>query len=288
MVQIGPCEECIEANVARGLGLVDRAVASGAGLVVLPELFNTTFFAVGGTEDPDRFFEPIPGPTTDRLAEAARAGSCGIVAGIAERTSAGRYYNSAVVIDSRGAVVGVYRKTHLPLMVSPPERVTYEANYFSRGDLGLPVFEVDGVKVGVLICYDRHFPEAFRTLALRGAEVIAVPTGARTWKLGWRSSLWEALLRTRAYENGVFVAAANRAGTELGTSYLGDSMIISPAGATILGRSAPEALDDVVVADCELDEVRDFRDAIPFRRDLRPEIYDLSCQAGPDPRPPTR
>lgn len=272
-VQTGPCTDLIEQNVDRAVDLVEVAVTKGAQIVVLPELFSTLFFPVGIVDNAERFFEPIPGPTTGRLCQIAQTQRCAIVAGIGERTTAGRYYNSVVVVDSKGVVVGIYRKTHLPLQLTPPERVTYEAHYFSRGDLGLPVFDVDGLKLGVLICYDRHFPEAFRTLALRGAEMIVLPTGARTWNSGWRSGIWEALLRTRAYENGTFIVAADKAGEEEGTQYLGDSMIVSPVGGTILARSAPGALDDIVIAKCDLSEARDFRRSVPFFRDFRPEIY---------------
>lgn len=280
VVQIGPCSERISDNVERGVRLVEQAAARDADIVVLPEMFTTVFFAVETRASFDDYFETIPGPTTERLTDLARSCECAIVAGIAEKTESGRYYNTAVVIDSLGALVGRYRKIHLPLMVTPPERATYEASYFSPGDLGLPVFDVDGIRLGVVICYDRHFPEAFRTLAMRGAEIVAVPTAARTWQAGWRSEIWECLLRTRAYENGTFVAAANRAGEENGTAYLGDSMIISPKGGAVLARSAPEALNAVVVAECDLDDVRAFRQEVPFRRDLRPDVYEVTGRVG--------
>lgn len=282
VVQMGPCTESIAENVERGVRLVEQAAARGADLVVLPETFSTVFFAVDARASFDCYFETVPGPTTERLGDVARTRGCAIVAGIAERTEAGRYHNSAVVIDSRGNLVGRYRKLHLPLMVTPPERATYEASYFSPGDLGLPVFDVDGIRLGVVICYDRHFPETFRTLAMRGAEMVAVPTAARTWCAGWRSEIWECLLRTRAYENGIFVAAANRAGEENGTAYLGDSMVVSPRGGTVLARSAPDDLDTVVVAECDPGEVRAFRQEVPFRRDLRPDVYEPAHGIGGD------
>ena len=116
-------------------------------------------------------------------------------------------------------------------------------------------------------------PRRFRTLALQGAEVVAIPAGARTWSVDWRSSIWEALLRTRAYENGVFVVACNRAGEEDGTRYLGASMIVSPIGGVPIAQAPPGQDDCVVVGDIDLDDVRTFRETVPFRRDLRPEIY---------------
>ncbi len=271
-VQIGPCVDSIDKNVDRGVDLIRRAASRGASLVALPEMFNTTFFAVEALEHFDCFFEAIPGRTTDRLSEVAKECGTAVIAGLSEKTLGGQYYNSVVLIDSQGEIVGTYRKTHLPLMVAPVERATFERCYFSPGDLGLPVFEIEETRIGVLICYDRHFPEAFRTLVARGAEIIVIPTGARTWNTSWRSGIWESLLRTRAYENGVFIVAPNRAGTERGTTYLGDSMIVSPRG-TVISRAEPDSLNDVVLAECDTDEVVTVREVTPFRRDLRPEIY---------------
>ena len=273
-IQTGPCADDSRANLARGLRLLRQAKHEhGVDFAVFNELFNIKFFAVKEMDRFDHYFEPVPGPTTDALCKAAAQLSTAIVAGVAERSSSGQYYNSAVVIDRSGRLVGTYRKTHVPIIAAPKERATYERHYFSPGDAGLPIFEVDGIRVGVLICYDRHFPEAFRTLALGGAELIALPAGARTWGVNWRSGIWEALLRTRAYENGVFVIACNRAGEEDGTRYLGASMIVSPIGGVTLAQAPPGQDDWVVAGEIDLDDVRAFRESVPFRRDLRPEIY---------------
>ena len=252
-IQTGPCSDDSRANLARALRLLRRAKDEhGVDFAVFNELFNIKFFAVREMDRFDHYFEPVPGPTTNALCEAAAQLGTAIVAGVAERSSSGQYYNSAV---------------------APKERATYERHYFSPGDLGLPVFDVDGIRIGMLICYDRHFPEAFRTLSLAGAELIAVPAGARTWSVNWRTGIWDALLRTRAYENGVFVVACNRAGEEDGTRYLGASMIVSPVGGVTLAQATPGQDDCVVFSDIDLDEVRAFRESVPFRRDLRPEIY---------------
>lgn len=272
-IQTGPGEEQTSANVARGLRLLDSVAAKKQlDLVVFNELFNTRFFAVDRMERFDHYFEPVPGPTVDALADAARRYRTNIVAGIAERASSGSYYNSAVVIDRDGKVVGIYRKTHVPLMAAPEDRATYERSYFRPGD-DLPVFDLDCAKLGILICYDRHFPEAWRTLATRGAEIVAVPTGARSWNRSWRSGIWEALLRTMAYVNGVYVIGVNRAGVEDHTTYTGDSMIVSPTGGLILSRTDEGAIDCAITATLDLDEIIHCRETIPFRRDLRPEIY---------------
>ena len=272
-IQTGPGSEDISENVTRGLRLLDDAQCDKRfDLVVFDELFNTRFFAVDRLDRFDQYFETIPGPTVSALAAAARKHETNIVAGIGERSATGHYYNSAIVLDRRGDVVGVYRKTHVPLMAAPEDRATYERNYFRPGD-GLPVFQLDCANLGILICYDRHFPEAWRTLALRGAEIIAVPTGARSWNRSWRSGIWEALLRTMAYVNGVFVVGVNRAGVEERTTYTGDSMIVSPIGGEILERAPEGALDCAITATFDLDDVVKCLETIPFRRDLRPEIY---------------
>jgi N-carbamoylputrescine amidase len=272
-IQTGPGDESTAANVDRGLRLLDGVAANKQlDLVVFDELFNTRFFAVDRLERFDHYFETVPGPTVNALADAARRYRTNIVAGIGERASSGSYYNSAVVIDRGGEVVGIYRKTHVPLMAAPEDRATYERSYFRPGD-ELPVFDLDCAKLGVLICYDRHFPEAWRTLATRGAEIVAVPTGARSWNRSWRSGIWEALLRTMAYVNGVFVVGVNRAGVEEHTTYTGDSMIVSPTGGLIISRADEGAIDCTITATLDLEELVRCRETIPFRRDLRSEIY---------------
>lgn len=272
-VQTGPGSEDTGENVARALQLLDDAAKDTAfDLVVFDELFNTRFFAVDRLEQFDKYFEPVPGPTVEKLASAARRYKTNIVAGIAERAETGRYYNSAVVLDRNGAIVGIYRKTHVPLMAAPEDRATYERNYFSPGN-EFPVFSLDCMRLGILICYDRHFPEGWRALATHGAEVVALPTGARSWNRGWRSGMWEALLRTMAYVNGVFAVGVNRAGVEDHTTYTGDSMIVSPIGGQIIERAGEGVVDCVIEAEIDLDDVVKWRETIPFGRDLRPEIY---------------
>lgn len=272
-VQTGPGVEDVEKNVSRALGLLDGAAKEARfDLVVFDELFNTRFFAVDRLERFDQYFESVPGPTVDRLSDAARRHNTNIVAGIGERSASGNYYNSAVVIDRRGDVIGTYRKTHVPLITAPEDRATYERNYFTPGS-EFPVFELDCMRLGILICYDRHFPEAWRALAMRGAQVVALPTGARSWNRSWRSGMWEALLRTMAYVNGVFAVGVNRAGMEEHTTYTGDSMIVSPIGGEVLRRAGEGVIDCVIAATLNLDDLVTWSETIPFRRDLRPEIY---------------
>ena len=275
-IQTGPCSDDRSANVARALRLLHRAKDEhGVQLAVFSELFNIKFFAVQEMNRFDHYFEAVPGPTTETLCAAAARHGTAIVAGIAERSSSGRDYNSALVIDRSGHLSSDRdRKTHVPVIAAPKERANVTNVITSALATACPSSPRTESRIGVLICYDRHFPEAIlRTLALQGAEVVAIPAGARTWSVDWRSSIWEALLRTRAYENGVFVVACNRAGEEDGTRYLGASMIVSPIGGVPIAQAPPGQDDCVVVGDIDLDDVRTFRETVPFRRDLRPGRY---------------
>jgi predicted amidohydrolase len=265
-VQLGPRCEDVNANVVKAIELVESRIANvTVDLVVFPELFNSKFFATRSASAPDDLYEPVPGPTTDALGRVARSHGCTVVAGVSEITTSGARFNSAVVLGPDGTLSGVYRKRHLPFSIGDGARATYERTHFNAGNVGLPVFECGQFKIGILICYDRHFPEDFLELAAKGADFIVIPSAARSWNTRWRAEIWECLLRTRAYENGVFVIASNRAGTEDGTTYLGDSMIVSPVGGEVVSRAAASTDDDVVIAVCELNDVANFRSFSGFR-----------------------
>jgi len=274
-IQMGPCSLNKEENLVRALELIDKAYSDyKPNIVCFNELFNTYFFAVEDFDDTSKFFETIPGPTTYKLSEKAKQYNLSIIAGIAEINEAGEHYNSAVVIGSDGKIIGRYRKAHMPLYIIPPNKKSNEKYYFREGNLGFPIFEIEAIKIGIVICYDRHFPEAFRVLSLKGAEIIFVPTGARTWGKEWRSEMWEALLRTRAYENSVYIVAINKAGQEGNTMYLGQSMIISPLGGDILAMSEKNDYD-IIFAELDLDLVRKAQEQVQFNRDRRPEFYNI-------------
>jgi len=272
-IQMGPCSLDKSKNLKKGLELLDEAYSKyRPDIVCFNELFQTYFFAVEVFEDSAQFFETIPGPTTQKLGERAKKYNMTIVAGLAEVNEAGEHYNSSVAIGPDGNVLGRYRKCHMPIYISPPNKKTFEKYYFRQGNLGFPVISTQKSKIGMLICYDRHFPEAFRVLSLRGAEIVFVPTGARTWGKEWRSEMWEALLRTRAYENSVFVVAVNKAGKEGDTKYLGKSMIISPIGGEVIAVSGKNDYD-IICAKLDLDLTGKAQEAVQFNRDRRPEFY---------------
>lgn len=252
-------------NLEKAIGYVREAASQGAKIICLQELFSTQYFCV--VQD-TRYFslaEPIPGPTTERLAEEARRNNVAIIAPIFEEDGnvAGTYYNTAAVIDHDGRLLGKYRKTHIPQLHGYNEKF-----YFKPGNLGYPVFEDFGCKFGVIICYDRHFEEGPRIEALHGAEVVFVPTCT-----GFYPELWELELRAHAAFNTIFVGGVNRCGVEFPeqpSQYYGKSLVINPRG-EVLSQAGED--ESVLVVDVDLDEVKRRRQIAPFLRDRRPELY---------------
>jgi predicted amidohydrolase len=227
--QFAPELGAVEKNRERLAATLDRAEAD---LIVLPEL-AVTGYLFASREDIWRLAEPIPGPTVELVHACAKRRGCYVVLGLAERAD-DRCYNSAVLIGPQG-VIGTYRKMHL---------FHEEKRLFDPGDLGFPVFEVEGVTIGLLICFDHFFPEAARTLALQGAQVIAHPSNLIL------SGVGQLTTRVRALENRVFWILANRVGTEtcgsLQVTFTGRSQIVAPDG-RILCEAPPEGEDMGVV-----------------------------------------
>jgi N-carbamoylputrescine amidase len=265
-----------EANVARALAGVRRAARDGAQVVCLQELFRTPYFCQ--RQDPALFdlAEPIPGPTSDRIARAAREAGVVVVASLFERRTAGLYHNTAAVFDADGALLGLYRKTHIP-----DDPLYYEKYYFTPGDLGFRVFETRFARVGVLVCWDQWFPEPARLTALHGAEVLFYPTA-----IGWhprekaehgaaQRSAWETVQRAHAIANGVYVAAVNRVGREGaadgGLEFWGSSFVCDPFGVVL--AQAPADREEVLLATCDRRRLEDVRRNWPFLRDRRLDLY---------------
>ena len=255
---------------------IREAVAQGARVICLQELFASAYFC---QEEDTRCFdlaEPVPGPTTDRFAAVARELEVVIVVPIFERRTAGLYHNTAAVIDATGEFLGTYRKMHIP---DDPQ--FFEKFYFTPGDLGYPVFETRYARLGVLICWDQWYPEAARLMALGGAEIICYPT-AVAWPADGpgpdgdaERDAWRTVQRGHAIANGVWVASVNRVGVEAsragGLRFWGGSFICDP-----LGRVVAEASDApaVVVAQCDRGMVEQQRRAWPFLRDRRIDTYE--------------
>jgi N-carbamoylputrescine amidase len=265
-----------DVNLDRAIASLHRAAAAGAQIACLPELFRSPYFCQ--REDPSLFdlAEPIPGPTTERLAQAAKETNMAVVASLFERRRAGVYHNTAVVFDADGRLLGLYRKMHIP-----DDPLYYEKYYFTPGDLGFRAFDTRWGRVGTLVCWDQWYPEAARLTALHGADVVFYPTA-----IGWHPSekkqygtaqhqAWETMQRSHAIANGVFVAAVNRIGHEGpadgGLDFWGASFVCDPFG--IVMQRASHDQEEVLVVECDLRRIEEVRRNWPFLRDRRIDAY---------------
>ncbi|HEX5591602.1 MAG TPA: carbon-nitrogen hydrolase family protein [Candidatus Limnocylindrales bacterium] len=253
-----------EANVARAAELADRAAAAGARLVALPE-----YLQFRGPDDGFRASaRPIPGPFTEPFAAVARRHGCWVLAGSLAETSGDpiRPHNTSVLLGPDGAIRARYRKIHLFDVAVDMGPVDVESARVAGGDDAV-VADVEGVALGLTICYDLRFPELYRTLALAGAEVLAVPSNF-TERTG--RDHWEVLLRARAIENGAWVIAPSQVGGPPGQPAFGRSMVIDPWG--IVVAQAPDR-ESIVHAVIDTDRVAAVRRQIPVLANRRPETY---------------
>jgi N-carbamoylputrescine amidase len=254
-----------EKNVEKAIHMIGEAVNKGANIVCLQEMFFAPYFCVQQRIEFFSLAEPIPGPTTEKIAEAAKRYGVAVVAPIFEEdtTIKGTYYNTAAIINHRGELIGKYRKIHIPQLIGYNEKF-----YFKVGNLGYPLFEDFGVKFGVIICYDRHFPEGPRIMALKGADLVFVPTCT-----GLYPELWELELAAHAAFNTIYVAGVNRCGREYPeqpATYFGRSCIFNPRGEKLAGAPSDE---HVLVQEIDLDFLRERRKYAPFLRDRAPWHY---------------
>jgi len=261
-------DRMIEAHIP----FIEDAGKQGVQILCFQEVFTQPYFCPSQDRKWYAAAEKIPdGPTTQLMMEYAKKYNMVIVVPIYEEHMTGVYYNTAAVIDADGKYLGKYRKTHIP-QVDPG---FYEKFFFKPGDLGYPVFETAYLKLGVYICYDRHFPEGWRALALNGAEYIVNPSATVA---GLSKYLWELEQPASAAANGVFIGAINRIGTEepwastmnMGEFY-GSSYIVNPRGA--IEAQASYGDDELLVHEIDLDMVREVRDTWQFFRDRRPDLY---------------
>lgn len=281
-------EETREQVVRRLILLLEDAAARSAGLVVFPELTLTTFFPRYWHPDltaADHLYErEMPGPAVQPLFDRARELGVGFFLGYAELTEDGRRFNTSVLVDSSGRIVGRYRKIHLPGHAGPvgdPGAAQHlEKHYFEAGDLGLGVFDVDGVKVGMCLCNDRRWAEVYRVLALQGAEVVVLGYNTPLGLPGWEPEPHHMMsahllsLRAGAYQNSVWVAAAAKSGVEDGAVMIGGSALVSPSG-EVTARATGVG-DEVVQTVADLDLAAAYRAEIfNFEAHRRPEEYRL-------------
>ena len=268
LVQMAMSED-MDKNLQSAVAKISLAAKKGAQIVCLPELFTAPYFP-RERECRSDYSEKIPGKTTRALSDAAKENSVVLVGGsIFEKAKTGRY-NTSMIFDENGVLAGKYRKIHVP-----QDENFYEKDYFAPGDLGYCVADTAYCKIGVLICYDQWYPEAARTLALMGAEIIFYPTAIGTVKgiaqaEGPWQEAWENVQRGHAIANGVAIAAANRAGTEAGMSFWGGSFVCNAFGKTLARGGAGEEL---VVSTIDLEHGRAVREGWRFFHNRRPDTY---------------
>jgi beta-ureidopropionase len=246
--------------------LAKEAAAQGAQVLCFQELFYGPYFCQ--VQDPEfyAYAEPIPGPTTELVIELACETGMVVIAPIYEEDQPGVYYNTAVVIDADGRYLGKYRKTHIPQV-----RGFWEKYYFRPGNLGYPVFDTAVGRIGVYICYDRHFPEGWRALGLAGAKIVFNPSATSR---GLSAYLWNLEQPAAAVANEYFVGAINRVGVEpLGDNeFYGGSYFCDPRG-QIIGGAASDTDEEVVVRELDMRLLEEVRQMWAFYRDRRPDAY---------------
>jgi len=272
-----------EENLRRAAAFVEEAAARGAQVVCLPELFQTQYFCQ--REDIALFdlAESIPGPATDLLGDVAR--KCGVVilASLFERRAAGLYHNTLAVLETDGAIKGLYRKMHIP-----DDPLYYEKFYFTPGDLGFKAHDTTFGRLGTLVCWDQWYPEGARLTAMMGASVLFYPTA-----IGWHPAekdeygeaqydAWRTIQRGHAIANGVFVAGVNRVGFETGNirgdeapgqglEFWGGSFLADPFG-RILAQASHDK-EEILIGDIDLELLETTRRNWPFLRDRRIDAY---------------
>ena len=267
----GTIAEIKEAIIQKHIPFIEDAGKQGVQILCLQEIFNTPYFCPGQDAKWYASSESIPGPTIEQMQEYAKKYQMVMVVPIFEKEQAGVLYNSAAVIDADGKYIGKYRKTHIPHTAG-----FWEKFFFRPGNLGYPVFETAYAKVGVYICYDRHFPEGARALGLNGAEIVYNPSA--TVK-GLSQYLWKLEQPAHAVANGYFMGCINRVGIEkpwnLGEFY-GSSYFVDPRGQIV--AIASEDKDELLVTEIDLELIDEVRATWQFFRDRRPEAYqDLTA-----------
>jgi N-carbamoylputrescine amidase len=256
------CQDDPRENLDKAVIYLRDAAREGAQIICLPELFQYRYFPTVIDNSYFSLAETVEEGSTKLLGKIAEETGAVIISGIFEKGLDGAYYNTAVIIGPEGKIIGIYRKNHIPLTPSLKEK-----HYFRPGDLGFPVFNTPFGRIGVLICYDRYFPEGFRRLAFNGAVMIFIPSACA----GDSNEVWELLLRAHALSNLVFIGAANRIGREGDREFYGTSLFLSPWGEVMKKASGDK--EEIVIADLDREILLRARERWPFYRDLRDFAY---------------
>jgi N-carbamoylputrescine amidase len=267
-------EEIQRAAFEHHLPFIDKAGQSRVQILCLQEIFNGPYFCPSQDSRWYDAAEPVPGPTTERMAAYAKQYGMAMVVPVYEREQAGIYYNTAAVYDADGSYLGKYRKNHIPHTSG-----FWEKYFFKPGNLGYPVFKTRFATIGVYICYDRHFPEGARLLGLNGAEIVFNPSATVA---GLSQYLWKLEQPAHAVANGYFMACSNRVGTEapwnIGRFY-GSSYFVDPRGNFL--ATASEDKTELITAELNLDMIEEVRRLWQFYRDRRPESYGPLAEQHP-------
>lgn len=263
----GSIDEIKQAMLEKHLPYIDEAGKQGVQILCFQEIFNTPYFCPGQDSKWYESAETVPGPTTDLMSEYAEKYQMVIIVPIYEKDGAGILYNTAAVIDADGKYLGKYRKNHIPQTGG-----FWEKYFFKPGNMGYPVFQTRYAKVGIYICYDRHFPEGARALGVNGAEIVYNPSATT---VGQSQYLWKLEQPAHAVANGYFMGCINRVGIEkpwnLGEFY-GTSYFVNPLGEIF--ACASEDKDELLIAEFDLDMIDQVRSKWQFYRDRRPETYE--------------
>ena len=267
----GTIQEIMQAMLDKHIPYIEEAGRQGVQILCLQEIFNTPYFCPGQNPAWYASAQPIPNSTTDLMQELAKKYAMVIIVPIYEKEQSGILYNTAVVIDADGTILGKYRKNHIPQTSG-----FYEKFFFKPGNLGYPVFKTKYCTIGVYICYDRHFPEGARVLGLNGAEIVYNPSATVA---GLSQYLWRLEQPAHAAANGYFMGCINRVGTEapwnVGKFY-GSSYFVNPRGEIF--AQASEDNDELLVSEFDLDMIDQVRSVWQFFRDRRPETYDTMTE----------
>jgi N-carbamoylputrescine amidase len=264
-------------NLRKTLALATQAAKSGAKIICTQELFRSQYFCQSEDHACFQLAEAIPGPSTAAFQSIAKKHQVVIIASLFERRASGLYHNTAVIIDADGALLGIYRKMHIP-----DDPLFYEKFYFAPGDTGFRTWQTRYGRIGVLICWDQWYPEAARLTSLQGAEILFYPTA-----IGWhpkekaaygvnQHGAWELIQRSHAVANGCYVAAVNRIGLETpvggdGLEFWGQSFVAGTSGQMLAKASADR--EEVLLTDIDLGKVDVTRTHWPFLRDRRIDAY---------------
>ena len=271
LIQTAVSDDIVE-NMKKTVEKIKRAASKGAQIVCLQELYRTKYFPQEEKKDVHELAETVPGESTRVFSELAKRKKIVIIAPLFEKAANGKYYNSAVVIDADGQILGSYRKMHIP-----EDPLFYEKDYFEAGDQGYCVHKTQYARVGVLICYDQWFPEAARINTLKGAEIIFYPTaigyvkGSDSTDGDWHDA-WKTIQRAHAIANGVHVAAVNRVGEEGELQFWGGSFVCDSFG-KVLGE-ASYTKEETLIVKVNLDKNKQIQEGWGFLKNRRPDTYN--------------